>query len=117
MQKKWHDIPRYEGRYQASNFGDIRSIINIEEEPIVMKQFLRNGKNTVTLYGNGYKVVNRLIGRPTVRIKVKAFEVGYLVALVFKRDTHLNERHVKHINGILTDNQVENLQWSDRTGL
>lgn len=112
--EKWYPVRHYEGRYEVSNTGKVRTLLG-EDAPKELKLVLRNNKNTVTLSGNGYKIGSKEM-RPTVNIKRRLYEVGYLVALAFKRDTHLNEKWVKHINGNLSDNRVENLQWCDTTG-
>lgn len=117
MNEIWKNVRFYEDRYEVSDTGKVRTCVSRDGIQKLLKQTIRNDKFYVTLYGNGYVTKpNKNGGRPSVRIKAKNFEVGYLVAMAFKTDTHQNERHVRHINGNLLDNQLSNLQWSHQTG-
>ena len=54
MEEIWKDIPGYEGLYQCSNFGNIKSIL---KGGIVLKQSKnRYGYPTLGLYKNGNRV-------------------------------------------------------------
>ena len=63
MQEIWKDIPGYEGLYQASNLGRIRSF-KCNKVLILRPQRIRNGYYMVALYLNNVKKntsVNRLV--------------------------------------------------------
>lgn len=115
--EEWRPVLGYEGRYEVSSFGNIRTLLTDDGVPIPLKPITQGKKNRVALSGAGYKVSYNDIGRPSVRTKVRHKEIGLLVAQAFKRGNHLNERNVKHLNGNLKDNQVSNLQWTDERGL
>ena len=95
MQKIWKDIPNYEGLYQINNFGEVRSI-NKKNSYVLLKSSPNNcGYQKIELYCNG---------------KPKMFYIHRLVALVFIPNPH-NKNQVNHIDGIKTNNNVDNLEW------
>ena len=103
MNEEWRDIPTFNGVYQASNIGRIRSVDRIVNS--------RSGTRRVlgvvmkpTLTWNGYHRIS--LGSPKKQITIHR-----LVALTFI-DNPKNEPMVNHINGLKTDNRVENLEWS-----
>lgn len=97
----WKDIKNYEGYYQVSNDGRVKSLkyakSNNKRELV---QSLRNGYKCVTLAKNGKK---------------ENINVHRLIAETFIPNQD-NKPEVDHINTIKTDNRVENLRWVDRTG-
>lgn len=100
----WKDIKGFENLYQISNYGNIRSL----DKKARCKNGYRisKGKILKTYISNkGYKRINLLKNR-----KIKTFPIHRLVALAFL-DNPNNKEQVNHINGIKTDNRVENLEW------
>lgn len=95
----WKDIKGYEGEYQASNLGRIKSLhFNIKNqnyETILKGQDVWNGYLRVTLSKKG---------------RTKLFAVHRLVAQTFLENPK-NLPVVNHINGDRTDNRIENLEW------
>ena len=98
----------YEGLYQISNLGKIKSLKrktkyqkserNVKE--IIKKTFIgKEGYERVELSKNG---VNKKYG------------VHRIVAMSFINNP-LNKETVNHINGIKTDNRVKNLEWATRS--
>jgi hypothetical protein len=95
----WKDIEGYEGLYQVSSMGQIRSIY---------------------AYGK-HKTINRIIkpypchGHLRVQLnkncKRKKYFVHVLVAKAFIPKIYEKYNVVNHKNYIKTDNRVENLEW------
>lgn len=95
MQEIWKDIVGYEGLYQVSNLGNVKSFKK-DKNGILLKP----GKNTSGyLYVILYKNINK-----------KCITIHRLVMLAFKKNI-FNKLEINHINGIKTDNTVENLEW------
>ena len=92
MKEIWKDIKSYEGLYQVSNLGMVR------RNKILKQSTTRIGYKQVHLCKNG---------------KSKMLSVHRLVALHFI-DNPNNKSDVNHINGIKTDNRVENLEWNTK---
>lgn len=103
----WKDIKNYEGLYQVSNIGRVKSLdkkvntkIKNNDYRIVKGKILklnkkRNGYLTVDLSKNGI---------------VKTCTIHRLVANAFI-DNPQNKEQINHINAKKYDNRVENLEW------
>lgn len=98
MSEVWKDIEGYEGLYQVSNQGNVKSLNHrgTGKERILSKTFDPNGYWMVGLRKDG---------------KTKLRMVHRLVAEAFIPN-HDNKPCVNHINTIRTDNRLENLCWA-----
>lgn len=91
MKEEWRDIKGYEGLYQVSNFGKVRS-----DKGNLKAQFKnRQGYFRVQLYKNN---------------KGKHFSVHRLVALAFIPNAE-NKPQVNHIDENKENNIFTNLEW------
>lgn len=90
--EEWRDIKNYEGRYQVSSFGRVKSLKGLEK---ILKPDYRNEYLYVVLYKNH---------------KSKAIAVHRLVAKMFIPNPE-NKVQVNHIDGNKTNNKVKNLEW------
>lgn len=104
----WKDIAGYEGLYQVSNMGRVKSLqkersngksFYITDEKILKATKDKEGYENVFLYKNK---------------KFKVCKVHRLVAIAFIYNPK-NKPEVDHINTIRNDNRVENLRWVTRS--
>jgi hypothetical protein len=106
MEEIWKDIPEYEGLYQVSNLGRVKSLPKewITHNDSIHK---RNGK-VKKIYENnrGYHIVSL-----SKYSKAKTFFVHQLVAIAFLNHKPCgNQMVIDHINDNPSDNRLENLQ-------
>lgn len=101
MKEIWKDITGYEGFYQVSNYGKIKSLDRISHQG----NFL---KGTV---GYTYKATNGYIKVTLTKCgKSKHFLAHRIVAESFLDKTD-GKTHVNHIDGNKTNNYFLNLEW------
>lgn len=95
MQEVWKDIPNYEGIYQVSNLGNIKSL-KFNKEKII-----KSGVNS-----RGYLMV--VLSNQSIR---ETRSVHSLVAEAFLNHKSIKSKIViDHINDVKTDNRLDNLQ-------
>lgn len=99
----WKPIPDYEGLYEVSNLGRIKSIPKKVKNSSGSFRFLPEKNKKIYTNRNGYKIVNL-----SKNNKSKTHTVHRLVAKAFIGDSDM---HIDHINNIKTDNRLENLQY------
>ncbi len=115
MEEIWRDIDNYEGLYQVSSLGRVKSLGRFEsghyrngdknasyyrKEKILKPKTNKHGYYTVRLYKNGngsYYLVHRLVANAFI-------------------PNPMNLPEIDHISTIRTENNVENLRWVDRNG-
>ena len=94
----WCDVKGYEGLYQVSNWGNVKSL-----------NYKRTGKEKILRPckdGNGYLYVVLFENG-----KYKLYKVHRLVLSTFSPIENSHELQVNHINECKTDNRLENLEW------
>lgn len=97
MEEIWKDIKGYEGKYQVSNLGEVRSLkFNKSQKCKKLKpKFAGAGYRSVALLMNG---------------KSKYCYIHRLVALHFI-DNPLFKKEVNHKDGDRSNNILSNLEW------
>jgi len=109
MNKKeeiWKDIPNYEGYYQASSFGRVRSLDRTVEFSDGRKRFYKGRIIKGNVDGDGYR-------RTTLRGDGIGRQLNFsqLVAMTFLgHEPNGHTLVVDHINGDKSDDRVENLR-------
>lgn len=88
------DIKGFEGKYQVSNMGNVKSLNfnHTKKEKLLSTKGLRKGYPIVSLGAKGNFSVHRLVAEAFV-----------------KRPKGKDQ--VNHINGVKTDNRSSNLEW------
>ena len=105
----WVDIQGYEGKYQVSNFGNVRSADRLYKQANSKvdeyKHFYK--RKILTPFYNkwGYKRVGL-----SKNGKVKFYTIHKLVAEAFLKNNN-NYPCVNHIDGNKENNNVNNLEW------
>lgn len=102
-QEVWKQIQGYEGYYEISTFGNVKSLVRTKQikEDRIMK---------VTNHCTGYIIVGL-----TLNGKQTLFRLHRIVAFHFC-DKKIGCNIVNHKNGIKTDNRAENLEWTTVSG-
>ena len=100
MQEIWKDIPEYEGKYQASNLGRIKSLNynGTGKEKLLSIQKTGN-YNHIILNKNGKK---------------KNYSIQKLIALTFIPNPN-NYKEINHKDENTRNNHVDNLEWCTHT--
>ena len=105
MQEIWKDIPNYEGIYQVSNLGNVKSlsrlmnkgkVVFVSKEKIMNKYISKDGYYSVTL------------SKEKKSITIKNHQLVAIAFLGHKLCGH--ELVIDHINDNKLDNRVDNLQ-------
>ena len=96
MEEVWKDIPGYEGRYQVSDQGRVRSFVKSSHGVILRPGRMSGGHMSVALGRGNSQCVHKL------------------VLLTFIGSAP--EKHeCRHLNGVPSDNRLENLRWGTRS--
>ena len=96
--EKWIPLEGYEGLYEVSDYGKIRSLNYYKQGRVcVLRCTAKNGKYLkVTLHKAGH---------------AKTYRIHRLVAAAFLPKPSKERNQVNHINGNKTDNRASNLEW------
>ncbi len=98
--QEWKDIPGFEGRYQVSSVGKVRSLMNNSLQPRKVPLVLKDRPT-----GDRYRKVYL-----SVKNRRYNFTIHRLVLLTFTGTPNVGQQ-CAHLNGIRDDNRLENLKW------
>lgn len=97
MEEIWKNIEGFEGLYQISNYGNVKSL-KYGKESILKPRKNKDGYLRVGLYING---------------KGKDYTIHRLVALYFIPNNDLFKTQINHKDENKENNNVNNLEWCD----
>ena len=100
MEEKWRDVKGYEGKYQVSNMGRVKSLYDGRHK-IFREKILKPGKDR-----GGYLYV--LLCRNGEH---KMYKVHRLVLMTFNPIDGMDELLVNHKDEDKTNNNLNNLEW------
>lgn len=106
MEELWKDIPNFEGYYQASNLGRIRSVDRYVKYKNTDGVALRKGKILSPKTSNKGYLETTLMKEGKNYYK----RIHQLIASAFLPNPN-NYPYINHINENKKDNRVENLEW------
>ena len=101
----WKDIKGYEGLYQVSNLGNIKSLTRLKNNHSTLQVINEKLKNT-RLSNGGYLIADLYKNNTS-----KTLKVHRLVAETFIPNVD-NKPTVNHKDGNKLNNVVENLEWA-----
>ena len=97
--EQWRDVDGYEGMYQVSDLGRVRS--------------LKYGRvKVLRAYKNRYGYLKVFLWKDGKRYNIY---VHRLVANAFIPNSDESKNEINHINEVKTDNRASNLEWCDRS--
>lgn len=101
----WRKIPDYNNIYEVSNKGRVRRL-DFYADWDVSNRFIKGGLCSICYNKQGYSVV----GFRNEEGKPRTHQVHRLVAYAFLPNPN-NLPQINHIDGVKTNNCVENLEW------
>lgn len=101
MQEEWRAIEGFEGCYEVSNLGRIRSVDRITVDTQGRKKFINGKILSPFILNSGYK---------GIRFRHKSFLVHRLVASAFI-DNPERKAQVNHKDENKLNNRADNLEW------
>lgn len=108
IEEIWKDIKNFEGYYQVSNLGNVRSLDRIVNSSNGNTQKIK-GKLMIILYNKRVNIYEIHLRKNNKR---KCFKIHRLVAEAFVyNDDPINKTSVNHIDGDRSNNCADNLEW------
>lgn len=107
MEEQWKPVVGYEGSYEVSNLGRVRSVSRVISSIKSGKPFHRKHQGKILaprINRWGYQQIH--LGKETT-----THSIHKLVAQAFICIKPSPRHQVNHINGVKTDNRVANLEW------
>lgn len=107
MNEQWKDVVGYEGYYQVSNYGRIRSVDRIDSNGLHRKGRILNPQPNK----RGYVRVHISKGN-----KTESLFLHRLVAAAFVKNDNPSLDIINHLDNNPSNNRADNLEWTDYKG-
>lgn len=101
----WKDIEGFEGYFQISNLGRVKSVKRILINSSNIKRTIKEKILSPHMSSNGYWMISLNKNRVVVKTSIHR-----LIAMAFINNPE-SKPCVNHINGIKTDNRIDNLEF------
>lgn len=111
MKVVWKPVPGFEGRYEVSNIGAVRSCTRTVLKKNNRSQLVRGKQIRPSRSKDGYLRVN--LNTPEGPSRYRTLRIHRIVALAFI-PTEDPSQEVNHLNGVRSDNRAVNLEWVTR---
>lgn len=105
MTEIWKDIKDYEGLYQVSNLGRVKSLDHYVKHPKGSLRLIKERILKPFLQKTGYLIVT--LSKNNIKT---SYNVHRLVAEAFVYNPY-NKMCINHLNKNRTDNRADNLEW------
>lgn len=105
MTENWRDVVGYEGKYEVSDKGNIRSVKRTITRSNGHKQWIKSTIRRTSIHCSGYEIVSL-----SNDCESKTKRVHRLVAEAFLPNKD-NKKCVNHKDGNKINNKIENLEW------
>lgn len=102
----WKDVAGYEGLYQVSNHGRVRSLDRYVPHKTFGQKFCKGHIMATHVTNSGYLCVNLCKDN-----KYTSYDVHRLVAIAFLNVDDVNGLEVNHIDENKKNNRADNLEW------
>lgn len=109
----WKDVKGFEGLYQVSNLGRVRSLPRMKPHSSGNGSFLKQGKILSVRPGTAFNGYTNVSFSPINSKQISLF-LHRVIAQAFIPNTE-NKPFINHKNGIKTDNRIDNLEWVTRS--
>ena len=109
MKEKWKPVVTYEGLYEVSNYGRVRSVAHATVTKKGHKYAVNQHEIKPYVNENGYAVVGL-----TRKGKYRLWKVHRLVMLAFTK-WDLERGDVNHKDGNKLNNRLDNLEWCTKS--
>lgn len=106
-EEEWRDVRGYEGKYQVSSLGRIRS----KERTVNGRLYEEKIMRQVVRFTSGQKACGTAVFLRGRMRNQQSCSVAKLVLLAFRGDPPACAKQVKHIDGNSLNNRLENLAW------
>ena len=103
MNEIWKNIKGYEGRYQVSSLGRVKSLKRVVIKCNGVKQRTKGRTLKLKTLNNGYLEITLYTNQSP--------EFRLIHRLVMETFMYPSELHVNHIDGVKTNNMLDNLEY------